>query len=100
MKKKDAAAVLQNLADSTSNCLPQIKLVNVAAGGMVEPVEPDGNAIKAGMIVGLLEGKALLSLEMPDDEINYKQYVASLVAAAAELYLQFMLEDSDGGEDA
>lgn len=99
MKKKEAAEVLQNLADSTGNCQPQIKLVNVAAGGMVEPVEPDGDAIKAGLIVGLLEGKVLLSLDMPDDEINYKQYVASLVGAAAEIYLQIML-DADGGEDA
>lgn len=100
MKKKDAAAVLQNLADTTSNCVPQIKLVNVASGGLTEPIEPDGNAIKAGMIIGFLEGKALLSLDMPDDEINYKQYVSSLVAAAAEIYLQFMLDDADGGEDA
>lgn len=100
MKKKEAAAVLQNLADTTGNCLPKIQLVNVAAGGMAEPVEPDGNAIKAGLIVGLLEGKALLSLDMPDDEINYKQYSSSMFAAAAEMYLQFMLDDADGGEDA
>lgn len=99
MKKKEAAEVLQNLADTTSNCQPQIKLVNIAAGGMAEPVEPDGDAIKAGLIVGLLEGKALLSLDMPDDAINYKQYVASLVGTAAEIYLEIML-DADGGEDA
>ena len=99
MKKKEAIEVLSSLAGQTRFVQPSITLVNQATG---ETLNPDPAALKAGIIAGLVTGKAVLDIDVPAEHgVDFRGTVAEIMAQAANTYLSLILDDeSDGTKNA
>ncbi len=99
MKRKEAIEVIDNLGHEVEAVVTHVTLVNQATG---ETLNPDGVAIKAGVLAGLAAARFVLE-DMPskDYEIDCRTFVSEIMTNASRAYFSMVADvESEGGEDA